>query len=142
MGTNPTLGPTDRLAILELLARYGHLVDARDWEGLGALFTDKGVIDATVYGVDPVVGREAVVAFYAGARHPAAHHSTNAVIEVNEGTVRVHSKWLVGYPDGRTAGGDYHDEVVAEGADWRFALRRITRRWPEDSGASVGAPAT
>ena len=44
----------DRLAILELIARLGLLVDARDWDGFEGLFTDPVYSDRTsLFGGEP-----------------------------------------------------------------------------------------
>jgi len=54
-----TTATEDRLAILELIARLGLLVDARDWDALERLFTNPVYSDRTsLLGGEPVtVGR-------------------------------------------------------------------------------------
>jgi SnoaL-like domain len=113
------------------LSQYGHLVDARDWQGLGGLFSADAVFDATVYGMPAARGAQDIVEFFAAATHPAAHHSSNMVISEDGPVVRVRSKWVVGNLDGTLAGGDYDDQVVREGTAWHFSERVVTRRWPE-----------
>ncbi len=126
-----TLSADDVVAIQQLLSQDGHLVDARDWKGLGGLFSTDAVFDATVYGMPAARGAPAIVDFFAAATHPAAHHSTNMVISEAGSTVRVRSKWVVGNLDGTMAGGDYDDQVVRQGSTWLFSERVVTRRWPE-----------
>lgn len=137
-----TLSPADVAAIHQLLARYGHLVDARDWEGLRSIFAEDGVFDATVYGMPAARGAPAIIEFFAAARHPAAHHCTNIEIWPEEDGAAVRSKWLVGYPDGSTGGGDYEDRVARRGTEWVFANRTVIRRWPETSAPTIQMDAT
>jgi hypothetical protein len=126
-----TLSADDVVAIHQLLSQYGHLVDARDWEGLSQLFAKDAVFDATYYGMPAARGTDGIIEFFATVTHPAAHHSTNVVVTEDGPTVRVRSKWVVGNVDGTLAGGDYDDRVAREGSTWRFTERVVTRRWPE-----------
>ncbi len=41
---------SDRLEIQELLVRYSHAVDTRDWEAFEHVFTEDAVIDYTEMG--------------------------------------------------------------------------------------------
>jgi hypothetical protein len=119
----------DILEIHALLARYGHRLDGRDWEGLAALWTEDGTLDFTPIGLDRLhTGRAAIAAFYGSAHHPLAHHCTNIDIHEKDGEVRVHSKWLVPRADGTVGGGDYHDVVARTPEGWRFKLRVGTPR--------------
>jgi len=68
----------DRIAIHELLARLDHAVDAQDWDGYVALFTDDAVLDSGFAG--EVRGREAIRAWLvqnegntSGKRHVASN---------------------------------------------------------------------
>jgi len=42
--------PGDAVAIYQLLALYGRLVDERDWDGLAELFTEDPVFNASGFG--------------------------------------------------------------------------------------------
>lgn len=53
------LAIADVVRIQQLQARYGHLVDAADWEGLHACFTDDAVLDLTACGIEPFRGIDA-----------------------------------------------------------------------------------
>lgn len=46
--------PADRLALHELVARHGHLVDAGDFAGLAEVFTASGPVGRPVYEDDAV----------------------------------------------------------------------------------------
>ena len=80
----PRMPPSvdDRLEILDLAARYNHAVDSGDHEGVAALFTDDGVIEATATG--PIAGRPAI-AHYIASRPDGwrrrRHFNSNAIIE-------------------------------------------------------------
>lgn len=37
------LDTADRLAIYELLALYGHIIDERQWSRIGELFANEGI---------------------------------------------------------------------------------------------------
>lgn len=111
------------------IAQYGHLVDARDWEGLAAIFTgdatiewvnDQGTIKLTISEVLP---RLAVY------DHPSAHHATNILTEViDQDTVRVTSKGLAIESDGWSWSVTYTDVVTRTPAGWRIAQRVVQER--------------
>ena len=136
------LSADDQLAIGRLLARYGHLVDAKDWPALRDLFATDAVFDLSAYGLPALIGIDQIMEFFLSAEHPKAHHSTNVVIWPSGSAVSAHSKWLVGSADGSTAGGDYEDIVRKEAGEWRFVQRRVMRRWPDKpavpGGGAVG----
>lgn len=115
--------------IQQMQARYGHLVDARDWDGFRALFTDDAVFDVSVYGLGRLTGIDAIMTFFEAAPHPAAHQATNIEIWQEGDTVRSRSKYVVGTLDGAPSGGDYNDVLVESDRGWRFRERVVTRRW-------------
>jgi 3-phenylpropionate/cinnamic acid dioxygenase small subunit len=116
--------------ITQMQARYGHLVDARDWAGFRALFTDDAVFDVSVYGLGRLEGIEAIMTFFEAAPHPAAHHATNIEVWQDGGTLRSRSKYVVGTVDGAPSGGDYDDVLVETDRGWLFSERVVSRRWP------------
>ena len=76
-------GLADRLAIHELIAHYGHVIDEAEWHRLGELFTDDLVFDTGSFpGGGVVTGLAALRAKWSASdmRHPLAHHATNIVI--------------------------------------------------------------
>jgi 3-phenylpropionate/cinnamic acid dioxygenase small subunit len=123
----------DRMGITEMLVRYAHLVDDRDWNALRDLFTVDAVFDLTSYGLPSRVGIEAVMDFFMTAQHPSQHYSENIDFASEECPIEVRSKWLVAYPRGRLAGGDYVDQVRSEANRWRLASRTVIRRWASGS---------
>ncbi len=136
----------DLLLIHQLLGRYGHLLDARDWDAFVDLFTADAVVDYTAVRAPKVCrGHAEIIEYFGPANHPPAHHVTNIVADENAdapGPVQVHSKFIVPFTQAqhvpvRIYGGDYHDEVV-KGADgrWRFSSKSCVGRWQytPDSG--------
>jgi SnoaL-like domain len=117
----------DVLAIHELLGLYGHIIDAREWQRTGELFTADCTYDMSEFGLCVVHGAPAVAALWSGpdAAHPLAHHATNILVsEDPDGTVRVLSKGLGVGPNGRVGSVTYRDVVVRTPAGWRFSARR------------------
>ncbi len=120
------LDTADRLAIQELLALYGHVIDARQWQRVEELFTPTSVYDMRDFGLGVVTGADAIRAQWSrpDAMHPLAHHATNIVIsEGAGGTVQVLSKGLGVGPNGRVGSVVYRDTVERTAAGWRFASR-------------------
>lgn len=121
----------DIVEIQQLMAHYGHLVDAKQWHRLGEIFSDDGVFDVTAYDAGRHAGLAAVRAFFERATHPPAHHSTNLYVYEDGGAVRAWSKYAVPGEGGRMFGGDYRDTLVETASGWRIRERIVTSRWPE-----------
>jgi hypothetical protein len=120
------LDVADTLAIHELLALYGHIIDERQWQRVDELFTATTVYDMTEFGLGKVVGASAIRALWSrpDAAHPLAHHATNIVITAGaDGTADVLSKGLGVGPNGRVGSVVYRDTVERTTAGWRFAAR-------------------
>jgi len=110
----------DTLAIHELLALYGHIIDERQWQRVGELFTASAVYDMSEFGLGVVHGAAAIRAQWSrpDATHPLAHHATDIVVsEDRDGTVRVLSKGLGIGANGRVGSVVYHDIVTRTLAD-------------------------
>jgi hypothetical protein len=122
----------DVLAIHELLARYGHVIDERRWPELDLIFTPDAFFDASDFGVPALTGVEEIRTSWSSDldQHPVAHHATNIVVTEDDGVVRVESKGICPLRDGRVATVVYRDEVSRTPAGWRLAQRVATRRRP------------
>jgi hypothetical protein len=76
----------DRLDIGEVLSRYGHTIDGKDWAGFRGLFTEGVVGDYGAFGV--LKGAAALTAFME-PRHvgvTSQHAITNTVVDLNGDT--------------------------------------------------------
>lgn len=125
------LSVEDRLAVHELIALHGHLMDSGAFDRLGELFCADVVYDVAAFGAGVLYGYEAIeeAALALGDRNPVGHHVTNVyVTEDADGTVRARSKGIGVYADG-TAGSVVYDDIVRkEPAGWRIAFRAVTPR--------------
>jgi SnoaL-like protein len=116
----------DTLAIHELLALYGHIIDERAWERVEELFTERTVYDMREFGLGVVRGAQAIRALWSSPRaaHPLAHHATNIIVTADpDGTVRALSKGLGVGPNGRVGSVVYRDVLERTAQGWRFAAR-------------------
>jgi 3-phenylpropionate/cinnamic acid dioxygenase small subunit len=126
---------TDIVLINQLLAQYGHLVDAAAWDRFDELFLDDAELDYRAVNVPDVLhGLPAIRGFFATANHPSAHYCTNVYVYAEHGTVRVKSKFVAPYTRDthdphRWYGGDYDDVVERTGTGWRFRSRTCSARW-------------
>ena len=121
----------DIVAIQQLLALYGHIIDEREWQRVGELFTATAVYDMSEFGLGVVHGAAAIRELWSrpDATHPLAHHATSIVVsEDADGTVRVLSKGLGVEPNGRVGSVVYRDVVVRTSEGWRFAARKAQVR--------------
>jgi SnoaL-like domain len=123
----------DVLAIHELLALHGHLVDGRELDRLDELFTAHAVYDVRALGQGEIHGleqfREVSLAFADDERNPVGHHVTNVIVEELTGdTAVVRSKGLGVLRDGRTGSVTYLDRLVRTPQGWRIAARRVVPR--------------
>jgi ketosteroid isomerase-like protein len=122
----------DLVAIQQLMAHYGHLVDAREFQRLGEIFSDDAVFDVVDYRAGRHEGLAAVIAFFERASHPAAHHTTNLYVYERAGESRAWSKFAVPGEAGRMFGGDYKDSLVRTTNGWRIRERVVVARWPKE----------
>ena len=126
------LSAADRLEILDLAARYNHLMDSRDAGGWAECFTPDGVFDGGAR--LQASGRAELVAFMERliARDlPAVHWNNNIVIEGSGDAASMTLYLLViELRDGPVAThfGVYHDELVRTPDGWRFQRRRLGHR--------------
>ncbi len=125
------LAPEDRLAVTELIALHGHLVDEGELDRTHEVFTPDVVYDVSDLGHGRLIGlaalREAALAL--GAANPVAHHVTNVVIEETDGErLRVRSKGLGIMADGTCGSVTYLDTVVRADKGWRICHRKVTPR--------------
>jgi len=92
-----TLEPADILAIHQLMALYGHLLDDGAFDRLSEIFTDDAVVSFVGRDREPIRTAAAITQFFATANGSSAHHTSNVVILVDGPAVRVRSKFFVPY---------------------------------------------
>jgi 3-phenylpropionate/cinnamic acid dioxygenase small subunit len=121
----------DRLAIHELLALHGHLVDEGAFERLGELFTADVRYDVSAFGAGRLEGRDAIEAAgrALGDRNPVGHHVTNVLVSRLDGDrAQARSKGLGVMTDGTVGSVGYEDELRRTPEGWRIAERRVLPR--------------
>lgn len=144
----PPQDVADRLEIGELLARYGHALDERDWDGFRALFTPDATLDFTAFG-GPSGDIETMIAFLEPilAVASASHHmASNIAVDLAGDRAEVRSTAVVpmafGHPDGgilfNFSGLWYRDHLVRTADGWRIRERVQKKSW----SFSATAPAT
>ena len=122
----------DRIAIMELIALHGHLIDDGRLDELSRVFAEDVTHDLTAFGLGVHHGlgsvREAAEAL--GDANPVGHHVTNIVIiQVKDDyTVVTRSKGIGVRADGRADSVVYDDAVTKRDGAWRITARTITVR--------------
>jgi 3-phenylpropionate/cinnamic acid dioxygenase small subunit len=120
----------DVIAIQQLLALHGHLIDGREFDRFDELFTIDAVYDVSALGQGVIEGRDdfrkVSAAFASDERNPVGHHVTSVIVEESTGdTATVRSKGMGVLRDGTIGSVTYLDRVVRTPAGWRIATRRI-----------------
>jgi 3-phenylpropionate/cinnamic acid dioxygenase small subunit len=121
----------DRLAIYELLALHGHLMDAGGFDRLGELFTDDFVYDVEALGYGALEGAQALAeaSQALGDDNPLGHRVMNARVtgsKDDEATVR--SKGIGILANGTSGTVVYEDTVRRTRTGWRIARRTVIPR--------------
>jgi hypothetical protein len=114
-----------KLALRDLADAYCELVDAREWERLGALFTQDGQFN-------DVRGRDAIVEHFtaAGAGYSFSFHYVQR-IELKELTSTTATAIVVGHAEVQVGdelvvvGPRYADTYAVEDGAWRMSSRRV-----------------
>jgi len=120
-----------------LLARYAELIDAGDFDGIGALFADAAITDAS--GALVARGRAAVSSLYQSTTRrfedgtpKTKHITTNTIVENSDDglTARARSYFVVlqqvqDGPIEPIAAGRYHDKLVRLDNGWQFTERQM-----------------
>lgn len=133
---------SDRIEIQDLIARYAHAIDDRDWDGLDCVFTEDAIIDYTDVGGARGTRAE-TKAYLAGAmthftgfqhlssttrldldgdRAKARTILFNPMVMQHEGAERV---FFIGLW--------YCDDLVRTEAGWRITHRREEKSWSYNS---------
>lgn len=132
-GTSEALSTGDRVAIHELIALHGHLVDGGRAEDLDQLLAADAVYDLRDFGLGVIEGLAAIADLHRQrpGNQPLGHHVTNVVIDDRaDGTVSVRSKGLSVMADGTAGTCTYEDVVIRADGHWRIARRRVVAARP------------
>ncbi len=120
----------DRLAVHEIIALHGHLVDSGQLTRLAEVFTEDVVYDLTPMNGPTLHGVQAVgeAAQRLGVRNPVAHLVTNTVVTVDDDRIVARSKFLWVQRDGTVGSGVYDDELRRTPEGWRISRRSVSLR--------------
>jgi hypothetical protein len=124
------LSAEDRLAIMDLAARYNHCLDGGDPAGWADCFTEDGVFESSRSGRSE--GRQQLVAFaedVAANRAGIRHFIDNLVIDGDGDRATLRCYLLLWdcreVPPRAAAFARYDDELTRTPAGWRFRHRRV-----------------
>lgn len=114
-------------AVERKVRRFAMLNDAHDHDGLAAMFTDHGSFARPTEPDAPIIGKEAIRAFFRDRpKRVTRHVMANIVVDiVSDGEVRAHSYVLL-HMAHKTLVGDFHDRLLLQDGVWLFAERRGT----------------
>jgi 3-phenylpropionate/cinnamic acid dioxygenase small subunit len=133
------------VAIEQLIARYGHVVDDGDLDALAEVFTTEDcAFDVSAFGQGVHRGLEAIRAIFAlgSPPHPPAHLTTNVYVTSADGETHVRSKWLtISRSTGTVRSGDYDDVVVSTENGWRIQTRVVRIRFYSGDPVPIDEPA-
>ena len=127
----------DIVEIEQLVALYGHAVDASDQSLLPLVFTEDAVWENPGYSTPGVEtthkGLRAICDFFALGipPHSPTHQTTNVWVREESGETRVRSKWIAHPEQEKIWMGDYDDIVVRTPAGWRIKHRTVRMRFPQ-----------
>ncbi|MEJ7925711.1 nuclear transport factor 2 family protein [Sphingobium sp. AN641] len=117
-------------AVERQIRRFAILNDAHDHDGLAAMFTDDGRFARPTEPDAPIIGKEAIRAFFRDRpKRIARHVMANILVDVvSELEVRAHSYVLLHMAD-KVLVGDFFDRLMLQNDAWLFAERRGTLAW-------------
>ena len=118
-----------KAAIAELITRYAALIDAGDWDGVAALYTEAGRMSRPTAPDQFIDGRAAILAaFRARPPRTSRHIIANVLVTLDSETdARVSSQILL-YTQAQAPPlvGTYHDRLLKTAHGWRFVERRAS----------------
>jgi hypothetical protein len=133
------LTAADRAAVLDVLARFAHGIDGRDWALYRSVFTDEVEVDYTSYRPGSR-SRMPAGEWVDRARRlfpgldATQHVLVNAWIQAEGGRVRVRTSMRADhFLDGArySLGGSYVHVLVDDGGTWRISAVTLTVTWTE-----------
>ncbi|MFJ7748821.1 nuclear transport factor 2 family protein [Arthrobacter sp. NPDC097144] len=134
METSPAHAATDVEQLQKLMHRYCACLDNGRLDELVSLFADDGVWDGSAWGLAEISGRADLRAFFQATinAHPdsdTVHLVFNHIIDTASDTASGTAYFQVFglNPDGtrKDSLGQYTDEFVRIGPDWKFSRRSV-----------------
>lgn len=125
----------DRLAIADVLLRYGSSLDERDWDRLETCFIPE--VTGVLAGGDRLVGYEAIVDAIRVALEPyeSTHHViTNAETDIDGDSARLRANLIATHileQGPFVVGGVYREELVRTSDGWRISHHQLDALWFE-----------
>lgn len=141
----------DKQEISELVTRYCHALDTRDWEMLATCFVPNAVFEGeglpTGEGFAQI--REIIAAALSGLDQ-SQHYVSNLNIHLHNDRASLvcylqaqHVRSSAGLDPNFLVAGIYRDEVVRTNGGWRFARRNLAVTWTSGNPAvPIGAVAS
>ena len=123
----------DIVAIQQLIGLYGHVIDERQWDRVGELFTDDVIYDVTDIGRGVWTGAAVVRHHWeTGDKHPLAHHATNIVVtDETSDSLQAMSKGIGVGNGGRVGSVTYRYTFRRTVTGWRIShMTAVLRRPP------------
>ncbi len=132
-----TLSVEDKMAILELVARYNHAVDYGDSDAYVKTFTPDGIFtmgDWTMRGTEEL---RAFVEKKAQQGDLNTRHWTSSHVVEGDGDTATHSSYIMIIEMGEiptiSATGIYHDKLKNVNGEWKFSRRQVIKECPSDA---------
>ena len=120
------LSSEDVLAIQAVIVKYGFLIDDREFDRLGEVFTEDAVVDYRPSGTGPYAGLAEIGQAMRTLSHPVQHMLVSHIIDgVSGDEVVTRSKALIPLRDGGIADIAYRDVLVRTQAGWRIKDKSI-----------------
>ena len=112
-------------AIMQRINRFALLNDAHDHDDLAAMFTEAGSFARPTEPERPIVGRDAIRAFFRDRpKRKTLHVVSNIVVDlIPDGSAIASSYVLLFTPETLLVGG-FKDRLVLEDSHWLFLERR------------------
>ncbi|WP_261562695.1 nuclear transport factor 2 family protein [Frankia tisae] len=128
----PPLGAQDLVEIHELLARFGHVFDNGDADGMGEVLTEDGVVEGVIGAGYTISGLPAAKESTRRRRPDTPEHNTvGTIVFVDaQGVVRARSRYLAPFVDGSVHAGDFFDILRRTPEGWRISYRISVPRRP------------
>jgi hypothetical protein len=145
---------SDRLELMDLMARYSHAVDTRAWDDFDVIFTPDATIDYTAFGGPRGSLAEikdylsSTLSAFPGSQHLIANPLLAIDGDSATGRTMCFNPMVVARPEGDPGeprvffcGLWYLDRFVRTPDGWRIAERSEEKSWTHNMGRAFAGPA-